>query len=77
MIALKAKKARGGQDGGGEAASDDEKDDGGYDEEEPADEAETEACQDVLDAIKKGDAEELGKAFHHWLQIAGYKREEE
>lgn len=70
MIGLASKKMRGG---------DDKPDDGGDepDDDFEANDDEEIACQDVLDAVKKGSAKDLGRALHKWMQIAGYDKAEE
>lgn len=52
-------------------ATDDEAAEGEMEPAEP-DETELAACQDVLDAVKKGSAQDMSEALHHWMELAGY-----
>jgi len=68
MIAMQADKLRKGDKGGAEEPDGDEAP--GY--EPPADELT--ACEDVMDAVSKGDAKELSRALHNWMELAGYSK---
>ena len=73
LIASQADKLRKGH---AEPDGDEGEPDGDEDTYEPPSDELT-ACEDVMDAVKKGDAKELSRALHNWMEFAGYGKSSE